>query len=155
MGHKIDIGCGSPNNRKAGFIGIDFDASMKPDIVHDITKSIPFAENSVEEVYSSHFLEHLPNLTMKRVISNLIPTCIEGARVELAIPLNFPDPSHQQILDYNWILDVIHASEGALTLRSYSVEVVNTTSILPHEFGKPFSYEQARAVFVVMKGRRI
>jgi predicted SAM-dependent methyltransferase len=152
MGHKIDLGCG--NHKKEGFTGIDFEASVKPDIVHDLTKNIPFPDNSVEEIFSSHFLEHLPFLTMKGLIANLVPVCMEGAKVEFVVPLNFPDPSHLQLLDYDWVAEIINASGKTFTLRSYSIEIVSTTSILPHEYGKPFSYEQARAIFKVMKGKR-
>jgi hypothetical protein len=149
-GHKIDLGCGG--HKKVGFTGIDLRADLKPDIVHDITKGIPFPENSVEEVFSSHFLEHLSFQAMKDVVANLVPVCMDGAVVEFLVPLNLPDPAHLQLLDYNWITDVISASGGAFTLRSYSVDVVHTTSILAHEYGRPFSYEQARAVFKVRKG---
>jgi Methyltransferase domain len=53
---KIDIGCGK--NPKPDFIGIDsIDFGQKH--VLDVRKGLPFKANSVDEVHSSHFVEHL------------------------------------------------------------------------------------------------
>ena len=56
---KIDIGCG--NNKRKGFIGIDYVASSCVDYVLDLShEPLPFEDRSVSHVYSSHFLEHIP-----------------------------------------------------------------------------------------------
>ena len=52
---KIDIGCGK--NKKEGFIGIDIDKNTNPDIVASALE-LPFEDNSIDEVYSSHLVEH-------------------------------------------------------------------------------------------------
>lgn len=53
---KIDIGCGK--NKKEGYVGIDIDPASKADIIVSAL-SIPFSDNSVDEVYSRHMVEHL------------------------------------------------------------------------------------------------
>ncbi len=53
---KIDIGCGK--NKKEGYVGIDIDPTSKADIIVSAL-SIPFSDNSVDEVYSRHMIEHL------------------------------------------------------------------------------------------------
>lgn len=56
---KIDLGCGS-NKKAPEYIGVDFDKCDGVDIVHDIRITPwPFEDSSVDEVYSSHFFEHL------------------------------------------------------------------------------------------------
>ncbi len=56
--NKIDIGCGT--NKREGFLGMDQRAFPGVDIVHDVNVyPWPFEDNSIEEVYCSHFLEHL------------------------------------------------------------------------------------------------
>lgn len=52
---KIDIGCGK--NKINGFIGIDFDSRTNPDIVASAL-NLPFQDNTVDEVYSAHLVEH-------------------------------------------------------------------------------------------------
>lgn len=62
---KLDIGCGK--NKREGFTGVDQYAMEGVDIVMDIAardakgnfKKWPIADNSIDEIYSSHFVEHL------------------------------------------------------------------------------------------------
>jgi hypothetical protein len=55
---KLDLGCG-PNKRE-GFIGVDRREFPGVDRIVDLTTTPwPWPDNSVEEVYCSHFLEHL------------------------------------------------------------------------------------------------
>jgi GT2 family glycosyltransferase/predicted SAM-dependent methyltransferase len=51
----LNIGSGS--HKLPGYINVDVEAGA--DIVADITKGLPFNDNSVEGVYSEHFIEHL------------------------------------------------------------------------------------------------
>jgi ubiquinone/menaquinone biosynthesis C-methylase UbiE len=55
---KIDIGCGT--KKKEGFIGVDIIAFDGVDVVMYAGKDAwPWADNSVDEAYCSHFVEHL------------------------------------------------------------------------------------------------
>lgn len=55
---KLNIGCGE--TKLKGFINIDLEKSTKPDLLHDITKGqLPFKENSVDEIYWHHNIEHI------------------------------------------------------------------------------------------------
>jgi hypothetical protein len=55
---KLDLGCGQ--NPKEGFVGVDISKKAKPKVVHDLRKRPwPWKDNSVEEVFSAHFFEHL------------------------------------------------------------------------------------------------
>ena len=57
---KLDIGCGP--NPQPGFTGIDWKQYNESIVVVDLNKNIlPFANDSVDEVYSAHTLEHLDN----------------------------------------------------------------------------------------------
>lgn len=51
---KLNLGCG--DWRVPGFIGVDLyhpDSDVKADV-----RSLPYADNSVDEIYSSHVIEH-------------------------------------------------------------------------------------------------
>lgn len=54
----LDIGCA--NKKMAGFIGID-NVDYGQEIIWDIRDGIPFPDNSVDKVYTSHLMEHLTN----------------------------------------------------------------------------------------------
>lgn len=55
---KLDIACGQ--NKQPGFKGIDIAGDA--DIVHDLFEvPWPIKANSVEQVFCSHFVEHIPH----------------------------------------------------------------------------------------------
>lgn len=53
---KLHIGCGEVYLK--GWVNIDID-SKKADLVHDLRKSLPFKENSVDFIFNEHFIEHI------------------------------------------------------------------------------------------------
>lgn len=53
----IELGSG-PRKGKGGWTTIDMHGA---DIIHDLRSGIPLADQSVEKIYSSHFLEHIPH----------------------------------------------------------------------------------------------
>lgn len=53
---KLDIGCGEKVTK--GFIGMD-KRDCGQEIIWDATDGIPFPDNSVDTICTSHFLEHL------------------------------------------------------------------------------------------------
>jgi SAM-dependent methyltransferase len=58
----IELGCGNHKKDKSS-IGIDFIDNEHIDIIADINKGLGFLpDNSVDIIYSSHFLEHLGDL---------------------------------------------------------------------------------------------
>ncbi len=55
----IDIGCGTPEQKYPGCIGLDINPANSPDIVHDCNISLPFEDESVEFINSDNSLEHV------------------------------------------------------------------------------------------------
>lgn len=54
---KVDLGCGQ--TKREGFTGLDIADVEGVDIVHDLeTFPWPFEDNSVDELHSSHYVEH-------------------------------------------------------------------------------------------------
>ena len=93
MNKHVYVGCG--NHRLVGFIHIDIDFAKRfkkgekvpePDFICDITKKLPFKENSVDLIFSRETLEHL---TYRELINHLIE-CHKvlkiGGKVRIAIP---------------------------------------------------------------------
>jgi len=55
---KLNLGCGT--DIKKGYVNVDFIEGKGVDIVYDLNKTpYPFKDNSFEEIYASHILEHL------------------------------------------------------------------------------------------------
>lgn len=55
---KLDLGCGQ--NVKEGYTGVDIAKVKGVGVVHDLTVTPwPFEDNSVDDIHSAHFFEHL------------------------------------------------------------------------------------------------
>ena len=59
MKNKLNLGCGL--RKIHGFINIDMDASVCPDIVDDVTLLATQADYSASLIVASHVLEHSPS----------------------------------------------------------------------------------------------
>src|SRR5881396_3738761 len=80
---RIDLGCGSA--KREGFVGLDY--VDLPEVYHVLdltTERFPFDDDSVDEVFSAHFLEHIdePN----HVFEEIGRICRDGARIEFWTP---------------------------------------------------------------------
>lgn len=80
----LDIGCG--NNKKANHIGIDIRDYPNVDIIRDITKGLPFDDDSIDGVFSSHFMEHVERGDVKFVLEEIHRVLKKGSRFELIVP---------------------------------------------------------------------
>lgn len=82
-GLRIDLGCGAV--KKEGTLGVDMLALPGVDYVLNFeTQSLPFADKSVEYLYSSHCLEHLNDLP--RIFTEMSRVCRDHAVLELWTP---------------------------------------------------------------------
>lgn len=80
---KIDLGCGSC--KKEGTVGVDILAQPGVDYVLNLQiEPLPFPDQSVDYVYSSHCLEHISDPT--RVFAEISRVCADGAKLELWTP---------------------------------------------------------------------
>jgi SAM-dependent methyltransferase len=80
---QIDLGCGTA--KRPGHVGLDMYEMPGVDYVLDLTSEpFPFEDDSVDGVFSSHFLEHIeePN----HVFSEIGRVCRDGARIEFWTP---------------------------------------------------------------------
>jgi predicted SAM-dependent methyltransferase len=64
---RIDLACG--DRKKEGFVGVDIAETDSVDIIHDLNVyPWPFEDNSVDEVNCSHYIEHIPHLTVQSAL---------------------------------------------------------------------------------------
>lgn len=96
---KLDIGCG--RNKKDGFIGWDISPDSDADLVVDI-KIVPWPldDQSVDEVWSNHFFEHLSGEERICFMNELYRVMKEGAKVTIVTPFYsstraIQDPTHK------------------------------------------------------------
>jgi hypothetical protein len=95
---KLDLGCGK--NKKAGFTGVDSIKFDGVDEVLDLTGPWPWKDSSVDEVSTSHFLEHLDQKERVHFFNELYRVMKPGSQASIVIPSwsserAYGDPTHK------------------------------------------------------------
>lgn len=108
---RIDIGCGP--NCPQGWIGIDvIDFGQKH--VLDVRNGLPFKAASVDEVRSSHFVEHLTGIERVAFFNDLYRILKPKATAQIVTPnwshaCAYGDPTHQWPPMSSWYPLYLHA----------------------------------------------
>lgn len=95
----MKIYLGSGKDHREGFTHVDIHQFEGVDIVCDITKGLPFDDNSVDFVYSQDFLEHIDPTKKVTVINEIWRVLKNGGQMEHYVPNagsrnDFGSPSH-------------------------------------------------------------
>lgn len=101
---KIDLGCS--RNKKDGFVGIDvYDWNSKYKKGEFICGHVPevlanFKDNSIEEVYAAHFIEHIPQNQVIETFNEIYRILILDGIFDITIPPTtgrgaWCDPTHR------------------------------------------------------------
>ncbi|NJL61978.1 MAG: class I SAM-dependent methyltransferase [Methylacidiphilales bacterium] len=122
---KIDLGCGSC--KKEGTIGVDICPQAGVDHVLNFeVDSLPFDNDSVEYVYSSHCLEHLSNPT--KLFSEISRVCLDGAKLELWTPYAWENSAF--IIDHKLFFNEDHYYHICVWYTDFWEKVLNSRWLL-------------------------
>ena len=97
---KLDIACGK--NKQPGFTGIDKYEFPGVDIIQDLEKyPYPFKDDSVDEVFCSHYIEHVSD--MVQFINEVHRILKPGAPATIVAPYYasmraWQDPTHRRAI---------------------------------------------------------
>ena len=80
---KLDLGCGA--KKKEGYTGVDM-VDFGQEIVFDVRNGIPVPDDSVEDLFSSHFVEHLEERDIFMLFSEFLRICKDGAEIKIICP---------------------------------------------------------------------
>ncbi len=81
---KLDLGCGT--SKHPGFLGVDSRQFTGVDLVADLRQPWPWQDASVEEVFSSHFVEHLTAPERIHFVNELYRVLRPGGSATLVVP---------------------------------------------------------------------
>lgn len=92
----LDLGCGS--RKYDGAIGIDRVPVPGVDIIADLNKKLPIKDDSVDLIYSYHFLEHVDNFLF--IVEEMYRVARNRAIIQIRVPYfmcfdAFTDPTHR------------------------------------------------------------
>ena len=120
-GLKLNLGCG--HSRLDGWVNVDHFPGCNPDVVQNLESfPWPWPDNSVDQIYMSHVLEHLAADTsvFLRLMQEIYRVCRHNALLRVIVP----HPRHD-----NFICDPTHVRAiipGTLAMFS---QVVNQEAI--------------------------
>jgi len=129
---KINIGSGG--TRFDGFVNCDCSNLFNPEYVFDMEKDTwPFEDNSVDEVYAHHVLEHLGEGYF-HCLQELYRVCKADAIIDVKVPHyrnenQAHDPTHRRLITMRGL---------ALFDQEYNLAGPSTSSKLGLQFGVNF-----------------
>lgn len=104
---RLNLGCGM--KKIDGYVNIDNREECRPDLVLDVTKGLPYDDNSVSEVKAADFLEHITIGKTVAVIEEIYRVLKPGGLFEHFTPSTdgrgaFQDPNHVSFWNENsWL----------------------------------------------------
>ena len=81
QGSRLYLGCGP--NHPAGWINIDIDSSVRPDVRLDLRLGVPFPRASASLIYSEHVLEHFSLADGVRIMKDCHRVLEPGGRMSI------------------------------------------------------------------------
>jgi len=83
----IKLNIGSNSWKFEGWVNIDIDSSVHPDIALDVRKGLPWSDNQVDFIFMEHFLEHIG----RQEQWNLLKECYRVLKPGGGIRITGPD----------------------------------------------------------------
>lgn len=81
---KLHLGCGT--KRLEGWVNIDSVPECRPDVVHDITMPLPYADQSADELLAEDLLEHFDKYIRYLVFYEWTRILKVGGKITLQVP---------------------------------------------------------------------
>ena len=130
----LDLGCGS--NKRPGATGLDCRPEKGVDIVCDLERPLPLADEVADEVHAHHVLEHVRDLV--QLMEEIYRVCRPGAMVHVSGPYYtsrgaFRDPTHVRFLTE----DTFQYFEVP---TDYGIRTTFVIEQIDYEVRRPFRY---------------
>ena len=115
---RIDIGCGTPEQKYPGTVGIDPNPNYRPDILLNVENGLPFKEGSIEFINSNNSLEHTKNPYF--VLTEMYRVLKPKGTVRLVLPncQYFPLLFINVVMDldkfWHWYMNLPHKKERSI-----------------------------------------
>lgn len=109
---RVNVGCGP--YPLAGYVNLDKNPRLHPDMVCDIRKGLPFGDNSVEEVWASHVIEHLDYDEFMDFLDEAYRVLKAGCACVMTVPLAERETIDHKMTLYMSSLDFLGTDEGRL-----------------------------------------
>ena len=154
---RLDIGCGVLP--RLDFTGID--AYVEGDsITHAQMWDLPYGDNTVAEIYTSHALEHIPKRAVIPTLKEFYRVLQPGGLLTILVPdLEWCCRAWLEHQSNDWFLDVLFGNQehpGEFHMTGYTVRfMVNYLAAAGFsgdcKYGATNSHDQKTLVFQIVK----
>ena len=86
MGVRVNLGCGPIYVESEEWVNLDYSLTGESVKKADLLRRLPFPEQSVSLVYSSHFLEHVPRTSVPAFLKECYRILEPDGRIRLVLP---------------------------------------------------------------------
>jgi len=131
---RLDLACGQ--RKQPGYVGVDCVKMPGVDIVHDLNRyPWPFDNGSVDEIFISHYLEHVGDLV--KFMNEIYRILKIGGKAKIIAPYYnsircWQDPTHTQAISENSFFYHFRDWRKVNGLDHYSIK---TNFLINYEFG--------------------
>src|SRR5512139_3349725 len=152
--NKLNLGCG--HSKIEGFINIDCNPDVKPDLIHDLTKKLPYADFSISEVWLIHTIEHI----QKKYHTQLFKEINRVLEIEGILVLAYPEFSRCAANYLNNVRGKRDFWEATIygrqnTDSDFHVSIIDTSLLIPQMvsmgFGVTTMPQEDADYYTVMK----
>jgi len=103
---KLNLGCGK--DKLKGYINMDM-RDYGHNIVRDVRRGIPFNNNTFDEVYTSHFMEHIGHEDIYFVVEEVYRVLKDKGLFIIRVPHSgTPHAFYPDHVSY-WNVEMLHA----------------------------------------------
>lgn len=85
-GRRLDLHLGCGIRYLAGFVNIDANPARKTDVWLDVRCGLPFADHSVDSIYSTHMIEHLYPDELEKLLRACARVLKPGGGMRIIVP---------------------------------------------------------------------
>jgi len=100
---KLNVGCGF--RPFSGYVNLDYDEMVHPDVVRSVDDGLPFDDNKFNEVYTSHVIEHITDVFL--FMSEIWRVTEKGGKVTIICPnghnmFSSIEPDHKRQISWRY-----------------------------------------------------
>ncbi len=156
---KLDIGCGQ--NPKPDYIGIDAYVEGGG-IVKAEMWNLPYADNEIERIYSSHALEHVSKAQVIPTLKEWHRVLRPGSEAEIRVPdLEWCCNAWLEHQSNDWYMDILFGNqnhEGEFHKTGFTVPIMisylNSAGFNDYSSCEIFSHGVKTLLFIVKKSMK-
>lgn len=140
------LNLGSGTQKIQGFVNLDIDSELNPDIIHDVEKPLPFESYTFDGGLCSHLLEHVRNLPQlqKEIWRITKPAGVWEIRVPFYLsPDAWGDPTHIRAFSHEsftsgfwlgWKITSLDIKESTKIFTQAKVQHLHVTTVRMLEY---------------------